>query len=177
MLFRSPLKDKTLEVWARLDGLDQRGGGLMSVQTLDGARFDAIVFGEREPRRWTAGSDLFRRTQDVGGDVERSSKDETVHLAVVYADRIVSIYRNGKPYGRPYTIDASESFPPGGAQVVFGVRHLPVGQGRMFAGAIDRAQLYDRALTADEIARSSGDRKSTRLNSSHSSVSRMPSSA
>jgi hypothetical protein len=30
-------------------------GGVISIQTLDGGMFDAIVFGEREPGRWMAG--------------------------------------------------------------------------------------------------------------------------
>ena len=42
-----------------LKTLQQAGGGAISVQSLDGSIFDAIVFGEREPACWMAGSDNF----------------------------------------------------------------------------------------------------------------------
>ena len=61
------LKAKTIEVWVRLDNLEQRGGGAISIQTLDGGLFDAIVFGEQEAGIWMAGSEFFRRYQSVGG--------------------------------------------------------------------------------------------------------------
>ena len=62
-----PLKERTLEVWVLLANLDQRGGAAISVQTLDGVTFDAIVFGEREPRKWMAGSNGFVRTKSFDG--------------------------------------------------------------------------------------------------------------
>ena len=37
--------EKTLEAWVQLSDLQQRGGGVLGVQTLDGSVFDAIVFG------------------------------------------------------------------------------------------------------------------------------------
>src|SRR5207302_1678491 len=43
-----------------------------------------------------------------------------------------------------------------GAQVVFGLRHSPAGGNKMLFGVIYRAQLYDRALSAEEIAASAG---------------------
>ena len=49
------LREKTLEVWVALDGLDQKGGGALTVQTPDSEHFDSIVFGERETARWIAG--------------------------------------------------------------------------------------------------------------------------
>jgi hypothetical protein len=56
----SPLTEKTLSVWIELGPLDQRGGGVMTVQTGDGHAFDAIVFGLRhgttaQPGRLWAG--------------------------------------------------------------------------------------------------------------------------
>ena len=58
------LRAKTLEVWLSLASLKQVGGGAMSVQTLDGSVFDAIVFAEREPGCWVAGSNNYTRTLD-----------------------------------------------------------------------------------------------------------------
>ncbi len=47
----SPVSGRTLEAWVQVDGLDQRGGGVISIQSADGARFDSIVFAEQMPRR------------------------------------------------------------------------------------------------------------------------------
>ena len=54
------LAAKTLEVSLSLKTLQQAGGGAISVQTLDGLVFDGIVFGEQEPGRWMAGSEIGR---------------------------------------------------------------------------------------------------------------------
>ncbi|HEV3339941.1 MAG TPA: DUF1553 domain-containing protein, partial [Pirellulales bacterium] len=151
------LAAKTLEVWVRLDNLDQRGGGVMSVQTLDGTKFDAIVFAEREPRRWMAGSDNFVRTKEVGGPVEAEAAGAIVHLAIVYAaDNTITVYRNGRPYGTSYAAPMLEKFLPARSQVVFGLRHAPAGGNKMLSGAIYRAQLYDRPLAPAEVAASAG---------------------
>ena len=45
----------------------------MTIETAEGATFDAIVFGERESKRWMAGSEFFRRTKDVGGLLESAA--------------------------------------------------------------------------------------------------------
>lgn len=152
-----PLRAKTLEAWVELDRLEQGGGGVMSVQMLDGQTFDAIVYGEREPRRWIAGSNGFGRTQDVDGPDETEADKQLVHMAVVYSsDGTITVYRNGRQYGQSYQATGPQPFEAGASQVVFGLRHAPVGGNRMLAGSIDRAQLYDRALSAAEVAASAG---------------------
>ena len=65
--------------------------------------------------------------------------------------RTIAAYRNGMPYGEPYRTAGPVAFAAGKAQVVFGVRHTPAGPGKMLAGTIERARLYDRALSAEEI--------------------------
>jgi hypothetical protein len=152
------LAEKTLEAWVWLSGLDQRGGGLIGVQKLDGSVFDSLVFGEKEPLRWLAGSDFFRRTKafDQATD-EREAGERFIHVALVYSsDKRIAAYRNGQPYGEPYQADALATFAAGKTQVIFGMRHGPPGGNKMLAGRIDRAALYDRALSPDEIAASAG---------------------
>ncbi|HEV3022250.1 MAG TPA: DUF1549 domain-containing protein, partial [Pirellulales bacterium] len=152
-----PLVAKTLEAWVRLADLDQGGGGVIGVQSLDGVKFDAIVYGEREGRRWVAGSNNFVRTQDVGGDAETAAAEKLVHVAVVYgADNTITLYRDGRAYGRSYQATRLEQFKPGEAQVILGLRHSPAGPNKVLAGTIERAALYDRALTPDEVAISAG---------------------
>ena len=151
------LHEKTLEAWVQLDDLNQAGGGIISVQTLDGSTFDAIVFGEREPKKWMAGSNGFVRTQPFKGVEETHAKDRAVHFAIVYQkDGTITGYRDGIAYGEAYRSGDLPNYPAGKSQVIFGLRHSPVGGNRMLTGRIQRAQLYDRALTADEVAGSAG---------------------
>ncbi len=151
------LKEKTLEAWLRLADLSQGGGAAIGVETLDGNVFDAIVFAEREPRRWMAGSEGFRRTQPLGGPDEKTADRELVHVALVYAaDGTITAYRNAQPYGRPYKSAGLVVFEAGKSQVLFGLRHSPPSAGKFLAGAIEKAQLYDRALSAAEVAASAG---------------------
>jgi hypothetical protein len=57
-----PLTSKTLVAWIQLADLEQAGGSVLTIEHPDGAQFDAIVFGERVPRRWMPGSNNFLRT-------------------------------------------------------------------------------------------------------------------
>ncbi len=149
------LSAKTLEVWVSLRNLQQAGGGAIGLQTPDGAVFDAIVFGEQQPGCWLAGSDNFSRTQSFHGPAETDT--QLVHFAITYAeDGTITGYRNGQPYGTSYRAAAPMKFRAGQAQIVFGLRHSPAGGNKMLAGTIDRARLYDRALSADEVAASAG---------------------
>jgi Protein of unknown function (DUF1553)/Protein of unknown function (DUF1549)/Planctomycete cytochrome C/Concanavalin A-like lectin/glucanases superfamily len=149
------LRAKTLEVWVSLKTLQQAGGGAISVQTLDGSIFDAIVFGEREPGCWMAGSDNFARTQSFDGPRETEAANRPVVITVVYAnDGTITGYRNGRLYGHSYRSAGPAVFKAGRAQVVFGLRHGPPGGNKMLAGVLERAQLYDRALSAAEVAAS-----------------------
>jgi hypothetical protein len=149
------LKAKTIEAWVKLDGLAQRGGGVIGIQTPDGLVFDSIVFGEQEPGRWMAGSESFRRTSSAGGEAEVDTEKRPVHVAITYADDgAMRLYRNGQPYGAPYKSTGPVVFAASKAEVVFGMRHAPAGGNHMLAGTIVRASIYDRALDPAEVATS-----------------------
>jgi hypothetical protein len=149
------LSTKTIEVWVRLDNGRQRGGGAISIQSSEGAKFDAIVFGEQEPGIWMAGSDFYRRTQKVGGAFETEATRRPVHVAITYAaDGTIRLFRDGRPYGMPYKSSGLATFAAGESQIVFGLRHAPTGGDRMLAATIVRARVYDRALDEAEIAAS-----------------------
>jgi hypothetical protein len=143
------IREKTLEAWVALASLDQRGGGVVTLQTNPGDVFDSIVYGEANPRRWTAGSDFFRRTREPAGPSETEA-GVLVHMAAVYGgDGSIRVYRNGEPYGSPYTpAPAPVMFRAGESQVLLGMRHANRGP---LAGEIEEARLYDRALSADEV--------------------------
>lgn len=147
------LNEKTLEAWVQLDDLKQQGGGVMSLQTQDGSRFDAIVFGEQEPGRWLAGSDGFSRTQRFRGGKEKTAAEGPVHVAIAYrADGEIAGYRNGQRYGKSYKSSGPFTFRAKQSEVVFGLRHGRAGGNRMLKGRILEARLYDRALNPEEIA-------------------------
>lgn len=149
---KQTLKAKTLEAWVQLDNLDQSGGGVMTIQTLNGKEFDSIVFAEQTPREWLAGSNNFVRTKPFEAPAESDAVDRAVHIAIAYhEDGQIVGYRDGQPYGKPYKSKGPLEFKAKQAVVSFGVRHLPAGGNRMLSGKILRAQLYDRALTAAEI--------------------------
>lgn len=149
------IREKTLEAWVRLKTYEQGGGAAVSLQTTDGSIFDAIVYGEREPRRWMAGSNGFARTLPFQGTDEVEAQERFVHMAIVYQqDGSIIGYREGVPYGTACRPGDLQVYAPGSAQLVFGLRHGPPGGNRLLQGSIDRVQFYDRALTPDEIAAS-----------------------
>ncbi|MFO1460329.1 MAG: DUF1553 domain-containing protein [Verrucomicrobiota bacterium] len=151
----SDLREKTLEAWVSLADLQQGGGAAISLERKDGALFDAVVFAERQPGKWMAGSEGFTRTRDLDAPVEDAPPGAWVHVAAVYSgDRTIALYRNGQPYGAPYEAGAPlPTFKAGEARVVLGRRHQ--GGGRPWlTGAVLQAALYDRALSPAEISAS-----------------------
>ena len=146
------IKAKTMEVSVQLADLKQQGGGVMTIQTLDGGIFDSIVFAEKQPQQWLAGSEVFHRTQHFEGAPETEATKAPVHLVMVYdEDGTITAYRNGKVYGKPYKSDGLVTFEAGKSQVLFGNRHgEPVGS-RMLSGRIHKARIYGRALSAHEV--------------------------
>ncbi len=149
------ISEKTLEVRLRLLNLNQRGGGALTIQDLQGNGFDSIVFGERVPRQWLAGSNFFLRTADFNGPDETNAQS-AVHLAVAYdADGLIRGYRNGKPYGKPYSKSQLVRYAAGQSQLVIGLRHgTAVTPKRMLKAEVLEARLYNRSLSAEEIAAS-----------------------
>ena len=146
------LKAKSLEVTVQLDDLNQRSGGVMTVQGTNGVLFDSIVFAERQPRRWMAGSNNFARTQDFNGPEETSAAAAPVHIVLTYQmDGTIAAYRNGEPFGSPYST-GSQAFAKNSSHIIFGMRHgQTTSPGRMLRGRLFEAKLYGRALTPDEV--------------------------
>ncbi len=154
--------NKTLVAWVIPANLTQRGGSVLTIQS--GDRFDAIVFGEKAVGRWMAGSNFFRRTQanQGGWPAETADAKTMVQIAIVYDAGEIRIYRNGKPYAA-YKTKNIDLLGIDNHIVVFGLRHLGVGSdiGTAFAGAIEDARIYARALTQDQIASLKPNEKST----------------
>ena len=150
------LTAKTLEAWVALPTLDQRGGGVITVESIGGGVFDSLVFSEKQKAKWMAGSNNSVRTQNVNGPAETSKPGELIHLAIVYqTDGKIELYRNGQPYGTGYA-PANEkatlaTFAQAKSRLLFGRRHT--GGGNAFLqGELEEARLYGFALTAAQIA-------------------------
>lgn len=145
---------KTLEAWVSPANLDQKGGGVLALETTKEHGFDAIVFAEKDAQQWVAGSNFFKRSERLNAPAETAKPGEFVHVAVTYAaDGKIAFYRNGQPYGASYAKPPLLEFPADSARVLLGLRHKGAGNG-FFAGEIEEARLYDRALNAEEIAAS-----------------------
>lgn len=142
--------DKTLVAWASPANLSQQGGSVLTIQS--GDRFDAIVFGERARGKWMAGSDFFRRTQEdqSANAPETAGPEALVQLAIVYEGNAIRLYRNGDPYAA-YEAQNVDLLGAEDQIAVFGLRHVGAGTGTPFAGKIEDARIYGRALTAREI--------------------------
>lgn len=146
------LAEKTLEVWLKIPDLDQAGGGVISVESLDGQRFDAIVFAEREPRQWMAGSEFYQRTKSWQGPSEEVGPDQWIHLAVTFAaDGTVTAFRNGQRYGTSVMATPPLSFAAGQSRLLVGLRHSPPGGNKFWRGTVGQLQIHRRVLGADEI--------------------------
>ena len=151
------IAEKTLEAWIQLDNLEQRGGSAIAIGSLNGGMFDAIVFGENEPKRWMAGSNNFLRSDSFGGAEESDAVNGPVHIAMVYQkDGTIIGYRNGLAYGHSIRKSDLQPFKANETGILFGLRHKPSGGNRHLAGRIHGAALYDRALTSDEVAALAG---------------------
>ncbi len=150
------ISSKTLISFAKIQNLDLRSGSILTLDGISNDNFDAIVYAERQPRRWMSGSSYFRRTQDPVPGFAESVANQTVMMAITYQHlgggliRII-IYRNGQVIGS-YDSGNASSWSPSNVEVLFGCRHSygnsPVGQ---LDALIDEAMIYGRALSAAEI--------------------------
>lgn len=145
----SVLADKTLVAWVAPANLTQKGGSVLTIDDRQ-SHFDGIVFGELAQARWMAGSDFHRRTErrQTAWVAETADSNTLVQVAIVYRGKEVTAYRDAQEYSR-HTIKEPQRF---GADslVMIGPRH--VGNRDFFAGAVDDARIYDRALTTGQIA-------------------------
>ncbi len=146
------LRDKTLVAWVAPANLTQRGGSVLTLEK-PGGIFDAIVLGELAPGKWMAGSDMFKRTQKEQENFPAETADShtLVQIAIVYQDRQITLYRNGRQYAS-YPAAGAERF-GSDSKVLMGLRHTDaMPENRFFTGSIDDARIYGVALSAAQIA-------------------------
>ena len=148
------IKEKTLVSWAYLDSLDVQGGSILTINRVSDPTFDAIVFGERQPHRWMAGSGWFHRTQDAVPGFEEKKKGELIQMAISYEDvkgtAHVRIYHNGDLIG-DYTFGQFEPFKKNDTAAIWGKRHDPAGGPGDLDAHIEDSRIYATVLSQDEI--------------------------
>ena len=147
------IREKTIEAWLTLATLAQAGGAAISLESANGSTFDAIVFAEKQPKKWMLGSNNFTRTRELEVADETAAPNELIHVAAVYrADNSLTMYRNGAMIGKTYQVGELPTFAAGDAHVLLGKRHTGASNGQL-TGEIQQAALYDRALSdADVLA-------------------------
>lgn len=146
------LGSKTMVAWLRLDNLDVQTGSPLSIEQVDVHGFDAIVYGERQSHRWMASSDFFNRTQDFNPGFQESTTGELVQVAITYEDLgggLVRIrgYRDGIQIGD--STSGNMHTWNHGVIAKFGPRHAAFGS---LDAHIDEARIYNRVLTASDLA-------------------------
>lgn len=154
------ITSKTLISYVSLDNIDIRSGSAMSIDGVTNDNFDAIVYAERQVRRWMNGSSSFRRTQDLNPGFAETEANQLIQMAITYQNTgsqvLITAYRNGVAIGSYLSGNAS-GWAPGNAEILFGARHS---YGNRQIGGIDatitKALLYNRALSAQEIAAMNG---------------------
>ena len=147
--------DKTLVTWLYLDDLNVTRGATLAVNKSSADTFDAIVYAERQPKRWMAGSSFFRRTQDANPGFEEKETGKLIQLAISYQDdggnAKIMIYRNGKVIG-DYTMGPIVSWKAGDVEALFGPRALIGGTAYGWVVArVEDARIYNAVLDEKEI--------------------------
>ena len=125
------------------------GGGVIGIESLDGKVFNTIVYAQRQPRQWSAGSEEDKRTKDLEEVTVLEEVGTPVHIVATYKAywyrgdpqaqppkepgwlQEVALYRNGEPYGKSYRKGYPMRWKRGQARIVFGVRssfHAPANE-------------------------------------------------
>ncbi|MDE0085894.1 MAG: hypothetical protein OXU23_09305 [Candidatus Poribacteria bacterium] len=149
------IEEKTLVSWAIMDNLDVQKGSILTIDRLSDPTFDAIVFGERQNRRWMAGSGWFHRTQDPEPGFEEKKTGELIMMAISYENdngtAHVKLYRNGDKIG-DYTFGKFVPFATNDAEAIWGKRHGGLGGGPGDLDVhIEDSRIYAAVLSQAEI--------------------------
>lgn len=152
-VFPNRVREKTLSALISIQDTNQRSGGVVTVENGSGGVFDSIVYAERQAKKWMAGSEHLKRSQDVGGPDEKPSESSSpLHLAITYgSDGKISIYRNGIPYGKSYNSGPPVVYESNDWRVVLGLRHSPDSPQKRFRGKIHMASVFDKVLSPEQI--------------------------
>jgi hypothetical protein len=152
------ITSKTLVAWVRLQQLSARAkaGSVITIDRISSDHFDGIIFAERQPNQWMAGSSYFHRTQDFDSGFMEEETGELIQLVITYEvleDGVVYItgYRNDEELGF-YESTQVSSWQTGDAEIFFGKRHGSTagGPGGLTAD-IEEARIYSGVMSFNKI--------------------------
>ena len=146
------LQEKTLEAWIWLNQLPEKQITVMKIHNSErflGPVMDGIMYSGGDARVWRNASSSSFRTAEGNGAPEAIGEDRLIHIAICYAaDHSIRLYRNGKPYGKPYTPELTikegllQTYLAGEGKVAFNVSDDL---------ELEEARLYDVALTGEQV--------------------------
>jgi len=150
------ISEKTLVSWAYIDDLTLLAGSIITLDQIAADQFDGIVFGERQPRKWMAGSSNFSRTNDAVPGFEETKTGELVCIAISYQNdggtSHQSLYRNGTFIG-DYKLGTVPTMKAGDAEVFWGKRHGNAASGGPgdLKARIEESRIYNSVLSEAQI--------------------------
>ena len=153
------ITSKTLVAWVRLQQLSERAkaGSVITIDRISSDHFDGIIFAERQPNQWMAGSSYFHRTQDFDLGFMEEETGELIQLVITYEvleDGVIYItgYRNDEELGFYESIQLS-SWQTGDAEIFFGKRHgsKQAGGPGGISADIEEARIYSGVMALDKI--------------------------
>jgi hypothetical protein len=146
------IREKTLEAWIYVAKAPEKPVAVLRIRNRSGFRgasVDGIQFTGAKTKQWENLSTVRFRSETVEGPPEETPPGERVHIAIVYAaDNSIQLFRNGRPYGKPYTPDSS--LPAGVLQTYFkddAVIELGASQDLH----LEEARVYAEALTPEQV--------------------------
>jgi len=150
------ISEKTMVSWCYIDDLNVLAGSVLTIDQIGADQFDAMVFGERQPQKWMAGSSNFTRTQDAAPGFQETKTGILIYLAYSYqkdgATNHVRLYHDGELFG-DYSLGTVPTWKPGDAEIFFGIRHGNAGGGGPgnLACRIEEARIYNTVLSQADI--------------------------
>jgi len=150
------ITEKTLVSWAYIDDLTILAGSIITLDQINADQFDGIVFGERQPRKWMAGSSGFSRTADADPGFEETQTGVLVCMAISYQDdggtSHQRLYHNGTFIG-DYKLGTVPTWKTGDAEVFWGIRHGNAASGGPsgLKGRIEESRIYNSVLSEAQI--------------------------
>lgn len=150
------ITEKTLVSWVRIRDPRVRAGSALALDKISVDEFDSIVYGEREPCRWMAGSSFFRRTKNPRPGYVGSTKP--VQIAITYQNirgfAYVKLYVNGHLFGH-YRQGYIASWSRDDTEVFWGPRqgNSKTGGAGSISAEIEESRIYATVLKPQELVK------------------------
>ena len=150
------ITEKTLVSWVRIKNPTVQAGSALAIDKISIDEFDSIVYGEREPHRWMAGSSFFRRTVNPRPGYSSIGSTNTVQIAITYQNvqgsAQVKLYVNGHLFG-DYKKGYIASWSKGDTEIFWGPRqgNAEKGGAGSISAEIEESRIYTTVLSKEEL--------------------------